>query len=43
MQGLGKHLKRPFNAILYSRTKINYLPGRESQQDDEKRAPGNFQ
>jgi len=38
LQGLGKHLKRTFSAILYSDTRVNYLPGRESQQDDEKRA-----
>lgn len=43
MQGLGKHLKTPFSAILYSETEVNYLLGRESQQDDEKMAPGKFQ
>lgn len=43
MQGLGRHLNRPFSAMLYSETEVNYLLGRENQQDNEKRAPGKFQ
>lgn len=43
MKGLGKHLKRPFSAILYSETEVNYVLGRDSQQDHEKTPPGKFQ